>query len=98
MEPVVEHYRGDPQLPIYATPSCGYPLHELINIFLKPDMLAKHICTVQPLAVTQKTAFVVSVDSVDFRDLKEMIWDHGRERAQRGCTFEFCNLVLYNSQ
>ena len=59
MEPVVEYYKDDPQLPIYATPSCGYPLHELIDILLKPDMPAKHICTVQPLVVTQNAAFVV---------------------------------------
>ena len=69
-EPVVKYYEDDPQLPIYATPSCGYPLHELIDILLKPDMPSKQICTVQPLAVAQNAAFVVSIDSVDFSDLK----------------------------
>ena len=38
-ETVVEYFKDDPQLPTYATPSCGYTFHELIDILLKPDML-----------------------------------------------------------
>ena len=59
MEPVIECYKDDPQLPFYATPSCGYPLHELIDILLKPDMPPEHICTVQLLALTRNAAFSV---------------------------------------
>ena len=66
----VEYYKEDPQLPIYAAPTSGIPLHELIDILMKPDIPAERVCTVQPLGVTQNAAFVVSIDSVEFGDLK----------------------------
>ena len=66
----VEYYKEDPQLPIYAAPTSGIPLHELIDILMKPDIPAERVCTVQLLGVTQNAAFVVSIDSVDFGDLK----------------------------
>ena len=37
---------------------------------MKPDIPTEHVCTVQPLGVSQNAAFVVSVDSVEFGDLK----------------------------
>ena len=67
---IVEYYNGDSQLPIYASPSCGYPVNEVVDTLLKPDIPSEHICTVQPLAVTQNAVFVVDVDSVNFEDLK----------------------------
>ena len=70
MEPVVEYYKGDLQLPMYGTPTSGYPLHELIDILLKPDIPPEYICTVQPLTVMQNAAFVVDIDVVEFADLK----------------------------
>jgi len=70
VEPEIEYYKDDTQLPIYGAPTAGYPVHELIDILLKPDLPPEHVCTVQPLSVTQNAAFVVSIDSVEFEDLK----------------------------
>ena len=39
----IEYYKDDPQLPIYAAPSSRMPLHELIDILMKPDIPTKHI-------------------------------------------------------
>ena len=70
MEPEIEYYKDDPQLPIYRVPTSGYPVHELIDILLKPDLPPEHICTVQPLTVTQNAVFVFSIDRVELEDLK----------------------------
>ena len=70
LESEIEYYKDDSQLPIYAAPTSGMPLHELIDILKKPDIPTEHVCTVQPLGVSQSAAFVVSVDSVEFGDLK----------------------------
>lgn len=45
-------------------------MHELIDVLLKPDIPPEHVCTVQPLTMMQNAAFVVSIDSVEFEDLK----------------------------
>lgn len=65
-----EYYRNDPQLPIYAAVGYGYPLHNLIDVLLKPDIPSEYVCTVQPLAVMENAAFVVDMDNVEFEDLK----------------------------
>ena len=57
-------------MPIYASPASGYPLHLLIDILLKPNMPPKHVCTVQPLGVSQNALFIVDVDVVNYEDLK----------------------------
>ena len=46
------------------------PLHELTDNLMKPVILTEHICTMQPLCVSQNAAFMVSVYSVEFGDLK----------------------------
>ena len=42
----------------------------MVDTLLNPDIPSGHICTVQPLAVTQNAVFVVDIDSVNFEDLK----------------------------
>jgi len=59
-ESEIEYYKDDPQLPIYATPTSGMPLHELIDILMKPDIPTEHVYIVQPLGVSRNAAFVVS--------------------------------------
>lgn len=59
-ESEIEYYKDDPQLPIYAAPTSGMPFHELIDILMKPDIPTKHVCTMQPLGISQNAAFVVS--------------------------------------
>lgn len=66
----VKYFKDDPELPIYAAPCFGYPLHQLIDILLKQNMPPEHVCTVQPLAVAENAAFVINVDSVNFGDLR----------------------------
>lgn len=68
--PVVEYYKGDKEMPVYSRVTCGYPLGDLVNILLKPDLDECKVCAVQPLSVTENACFVVDVDSVDFQDLK----------------------------
>ena len=66
----IKCFEDDPQLPIFAAPPSGYPVHEIIDILLRSDMPPQRVCTVQPLGVTENAAFVVSVDSVVFDNLK----------------------------
>ncbi len=65
----MKYYKGDPQLPIYGAPN-GYPVHKLIDVLQKPGIPPEHISTAQPLTVKRNAAFIVSVNSVEFKDLK----------------------------
>lgn len=84
----VKYFKDDPQLPIYSSPCFGYPLHLLIDALLKQNMPPEHVCTVQPLAVTENAAFVIDMDSVDFGDLRAD--DLG---LKKGYTSDFRHLV-----
>ena len=63
-------YKGDRHLPIYASPDSGYPFHLLLDILLKSNMEPRHVCTVQPLGVSQNALFIIDIDVVNFDDLK----------------------------
>ena len=67
---VPEFYHGDPEMPIHARPTSGYPVGDLIRILLQSDMADQKVCTVQPLGVSENAAFIVDVETVDYQDLK----------------------------
>lgn len=65
-----EFYRNDHEMPIYSRVTSGYPVGDLVNILLKSDMGTRTVCTVQPLGVSEKAAFVMDVEMIDLQDLK----------------------------
>ena len=76
-------YKDDPQLLIYGAPTSGYPVHELIDILLKPGLPPEHICTVQPWVSHKMLRSQLELTAWSLKIWKQMTWDRRRELAQR---------------
>ena len=66
----LQHYRNDPELPVYSQVSTPYKSHHLINVLLDDHIDKRRVCGVQPLGVTDNATFIVDLDRVCFDDIK----------------------------
>ena len=92
---VPEFYHGDPEMPIHARPTSGYPVGDLIRILLQSDMADQKVCTVQPLGISENAAFIVDVETVDYQDLKADDRGSWRPTGTKKSTSIFLRMECY---